>query len=112
MPPLGSGLAAALPFTLMHSGFLLLLWFVGVASVQFLPSAGLGLVVAACLLLALGLSRARVVRLLRRVRVLAVAIVVLFGWFTRARRCSLSGPVCHRRARASRWRWSMSDAWS
>jgi len=82
LPPLGPGLAAALPFTRMHSGFLLLLWFIAVASVQFLPSAVLGLVVATCLLLALGLSRARVVRLLRRVRVLAVAIVVLFGWFT------------------------------
>ena len=66
----------------MHSGFLLLLWFAGVASVQFLPPAALIGVVVAALLLALGFAQARVRRLLRRVRVLMLAIFVLFGWFT------------------------------
>lgn len=66
----------------MHSGLLLLLWFAGVASVQFLAPGALVWAVAACLLLALGFARARVLRLLRRVRVLVFAILLLFGWFT------------------------------
>lgn len=76
------GPAAATSLTIMHSGLLLLLWFAAVASVQFLAPAALALVLVASLLLALGLARTRVLRLLRRVRVLMLAIVVLFGWFT------------------------------
>lgn len=66
----------------MHSGLLLLLWFAGVASVQFFAPAVLAWALAASLLLALSLARARALRLLRRVRVLMFAIVLLFGWFT------------------------------
>lgn len=66
----------------MHSGLILLLWFAGVASVQFLAPALLAWVAAACLLCALWLARTRALRLLRRVRVLMLAILVLFGWFT------------------------------
>ncbi len=71
-----------MPLTRMHSGFLLLLWFAGVASVQFLAPAALASADMACLLLALGFARTRVLRLLRRVRVLMLAILILFGWFT------------------------------
>ncbi|MCV2218059.1 energy-coupling factor transporter transmembrane protein EcfT [Thauera sp. Sel9] len=66
----------------MHSGLLLSLWFAGVASVQFLAPGVLAWVVAASLALALGFARDRALRLLRRVRVLMFAIVLLFGWFT------------------------------
>lgn len=66
----------------MHSGFLLLLWFAGVASVQFLAPVALLWAVIACFLLALVCARSRVLRLLRRVRVLMLAILILFGWFT------------------------------
>ena len=66
----------------MHSGFLLLLWFAGVASVQFLAPVALACAVIACLLLALVCARSRVLRLLLRVRVLVLAILILFGWFT------------------------------
>ena len=66
----------------MHSGFLLLLWFAGVASVEFLAPVALACAVIACLLLALVCARSRVLRLLRRVRVLMLAILILFGWFT------------------------------
>ena len=82
MPPQGLDLAAATPLTLMHSGFLLLLWFAGVASVQFLAPVALASAVIACFLLALVCARSRVLRLLRRVRVLLLAILILFGWFT------------------------------
>lgn len=82
MPPQGPGSAAATPSTPMHSGFLLLLWFAGVASVQFLAPVALACAVIACLLLALVCARSRVLRLLRRVRVLMLAILILFGWFT------------------------------
>ena len=66
----------------MHSGFLLLLWFAGVASVQFLAPVALACAVIASLLLALVRARSRVLRLLLRVRVLVLAILILFGWFT------------------------------
>ena len=70
------------PVTDMHSGLILSLWFIGVASVQFLAPAALAWVTAAMLLFALGFARQRSLRLLRRVRVLMFAIVLLFGWFT------------------------------
>ena len=59
-----------------------MLWFAGVASVQFLAPVALACAVIACLLLALVCARSRVLRLLRRVRVLMLAILILFGWFT------------------------------
>lgn len=58
------------------------MWFAGVASVQFLGPVALAWVVVASLALALGFARDRALRLLRRVRVLMFAIVLLFGWFT------------------------------
>ena len=82
MPPQGLDLVAATLLTRMHSGFLLLLWFAGVASVQFLAPVALACAVIAGLLLALARARSRVLRLLRRVRVLMLAILILFGWFT------------------------------
>ena len=60
----------------------MLLWFAAVASVQFLAPVVLVWAVIACLLLSFGLARTRTLRLLRRVRVLMLAILLLFGWFT------------------------------
>ncbi len=66
----------------MHSGFLLLLWLLGVALVQFLPGNALAGVALGCGLLAYFLAGSRVSRLLRRTRFLLLAIFVLFAWFT------------------------------
>lgn len=66
----------------MHSGFILFLWLVAVAGVHLLPAPLLALALAAVLALALLLAHARCLRLLRRVRVLMIAIAVLFAWFT------------------------------
>lgn len=66
----------------MHSGLILLLWLFAVAGVQVLPPA----LLAGALLVAAGvallLARTRTLRLLRRVRVLMLAIAILFAWFT------------------------------
>lgn len=66
----------------MHSGLILLLWLAAVASVQLLPISALGLAVLACACAALLWARVRAWRLVRRVRILLLAIVVLFAWFT------------------------------
>lgn len=66
----------------MHSGFILLLWLAAVATLQFLSPAALAAALAACAFAALALARARTWRLVRRVRVLLLAITVLFAWFT------------------------------
>lgn len=66
----------------MHSGLVLLLWLVGVAMVQALPPALSPAIGALVVVLALMLARARCLRLLRRVRFLLLAILVLFAWFT------------------------------
>lgn len=66
----------------MHSGLILLLWLAAVASIQLLPPAALAPTVLCCAGLAFVLAQARALRLLRRVRVLLLAIVVLFAWFT------------------------------
>lgn len=66
----------------MHSGLVLLLWLVGVAMVQRLPAA-LSPVMGACaLVLALVLAPRRCLNLLRRIRYLLLAVLVLFAWFT------------------------------
>lgn len=66
----------------MHSGLILFLWLFAVAGVQLLPPALLGGALLLVGSLALLLARTRTLRLLRRVRVLMLAIAVLFAWFT------------------------------
>lgn len=66
----------------MHSGLVLLLWLVGVAMVQRLPPSLSPAVAGLAALLALMLARERSLRLLRRIRFLLLAILVLFAWFT------------------------------
>ncbi|ATE59294.1 CbiQ family ECF transporter T component [Thauera sinica] len=66
----------------MHSGFLLLLWLIGVALVQFMPTGVLIGLAVACLAIAGMAAGGRLVRLLRRTRFLLLAIFVLFAWFT------------------------------
>lgn len=66
----------------MHSGLILLLWLAAVAALQLLPPAALAAALAACALAALALARTRTGRLVRRVRVLLLAIAILFAWFT------------------------------
>ena len=66
----------------MHSGLILILWLAAVASIQLLSPASLAVVVPCCLVAAGVFARARFLRLLRRVRVLLIAIAILFAWFT------------------------------
>lgn len=66
----------------MHSGTLILLWLAGVASIQFVsPGTLLGLTTALGVA-ATVYSGARSARLLRRVRFLLLAIIVVFSAFT------------------------------
>lgn len=76
----------------MHSGLVLLLWLAAVAAVQLLPSAALGVAVAACALAAAVFARARTWRLVRRIRVLLIAIAILFAWFTPGEAALLDWP--------------------
>ncbi|MBN8440846.1 MAG: hypothetical protein J0M28_03950 [Thauera sp.] len=66
----------------MHSGFLLLLWLTGLGTLQSLPAATLPWAAAAIAAAAMILARGRFLALLRRIRVLLAAILVLFGWLT------------------------------
>jgi energy-coupling factor transporter transmembrane protein EcfT len=66
----------------MHSGLILILWLAAVASIQLLSLPALAVAVPLCLLAALVFARVRLLRLLRRVRVLLIAIAILFAWFT------------------------------
>lgn len=66
----------------MHSGLILILWLAAVASIQLLSPAALAAVVPFCLVAAGAFAPARFLRLLRRVRVLLIAIAILFAWFT------------------------------
>lgn len=68
--------------TNLHSGLILILWLAAVASIQLLAPAALAVALPLCVLAARVLARARLLRLLRRVRVLLIAIVILFAWFT------------------------------
>lgn len=66
----------------MHAGLAIFLWLIGVALLQF---AARDLLIAALLvsgLVALFYARARCFRLLRRIRYLLLAIIVLFAGFT------------------------------
>ncbi len=76
----------------MHSGLVLLLWLAAVAAIQILPSLALGIALAVCMLAAVVLARARTWRLVRRIRVLLIAITVLFAWFTPGEAALLDWP--------------------
>lgn len=66
----------------MHTGSILILWVVGALCVQRAEGLALAGLVAASLILALVCARAQCVRLLMRIRILLLAIGVLFAWFT------------------------------
>lgn len=66
----------------MHSGLILFLWLALVAAMQLLNPAALAVALAGAALLGLGLARARSLRLVKRIRVLLLAIVLLFAGFT------------------------------
>lgn len=66
----------------MHAGLLIFLWLVGVATLQVLEVDWLLGAVSLCAVGALVYARERCVRLLRRIRFLLLAIVVLFAGFT------------------------------
>lgn len=66
----------------MHSGVVILAWMVGVVGLQFVPLVYLAGIVGGIGLVAAWRARERSFRLLRRIRVLIVAIAILFGGFT------------------------------
>ncbi|MBI1906636.1 MAG: hypothetical protein HYS20_10445 [Rhodocyclales bacterium] len=66
----------------MHSGALILLWLGGVILIQFVSPESLLLITLALALVATGYCATRSARLLRRIRYLLVAIVVVFAGFT------------------------------
>ncbi|MGL1832818.1 CbiQ family ECF transporter T component [Rhodocyclaceae bacterium SMB388] len=66
----------------MHAGLLIFLWLTGVATLQVLELDWLLGAVLLCAVGALAYARARCLRLLRRIRFLLLAIVVLFAGFT------------------------------
>jgi energy-coupling factor transporter transmembrane protein EcfT len=77
----------------MHSGLLILLWMAGLAFLQLLSLAALLSAVAGCTLAALALAPRRGWRLLKRVRFLLLAIVVLFGGFTPGEALFVNWPI-------------------
>lgn len=68
--------------TKMHAGFLILCWMFGVGALQFLQPVMLAAAVAGLTAVALAIARGRTLRLMRRIRILLLAIVVLFAGFT------------------------------
>ena len=66
----------------MHAGSILFLWVAAALFVQQAEGWGLAALTVASLVVAFGCARAQCVRLLARVRVLLLAILVLFAWFT------------------------------
>lgn len=66
----------------MHAALVLLLWLVAVVVIQALPGPALLVAVAASIGVAGVIARPRALRLMRRVRFLLLAIVVLFAGFT------------------------------
>lgn len=66
----------------MHGGLLIFLWLGAVALMQRLPPPLLGWLVVILGVIAFMFARERARRLVRRVRILLVAIVVLFAWFS------------------------------
>jgi energy-coupling factor transporter transmembrane protein EcfT len=67
---------------LMHSGVLIVLWLLGVAGLQFLGYAWLLTVVALCGVAVAVYAPQRGMRLIKRIRFLLLAIIVLFAGFT------------------------------
>lgn len=66
----------------MHSGLLLFLWFVAVAGLQFLNVVVLTVVLGLCAAVAFRFAPQRSRRLLKRIRFILLAIVILFAGFT------------------------------
>jgi energy-coupling factor transporter transmembrane protein EcfT len=66
----------------MHSGSILFLWVAAALLVQQAEGWSLAVLSAASLTVALVCARVQCVRLLARIRVLLLAILVLFAWFT------------------------------
>lgn len=66
----------------MHSGLLLFVWLLAVASLQFLDNALLALVLCASIVATALLAPRRGWRLFRRIRFILIAILVLFAGFT------------------------------
>ncbi|NMF88713.1 CbiQ family ECF transporter T component [Aromatoleum petrolei] len=66
----------------MHSGFLIALWMASVVVLQLLPPQVLGAALLLCALAGWWLAPLRSLKLLRRVRFLILAILVLFAGFT------------------------------
>lgn len=66
----------------MHSGLLVFLWLVAVASLQFLGPVALAVVLGTSIAVAAVFAPQRSWRLVRRVRFILLAIVILFAGFT------------------------------
>lgn len=66
----------------MHSGLLIVLWLIGVAALQVLDYETLLLAVGICAVAAFSYAPRRSWRLLKRIKFILIAIVVLFGGFT------------------------------
>ncbi|MCL2645296.1 MAG: energy-coupling factor transporter transmembrane protein EcfT [Betaproteobacteria bacterium] len=66
----------------MHTGSILFLWAAAALSVQQAENWSLAALATASLVVALVRARVQCVRLLARIRVLLLAILVLFAWFT------------------------------
>ena len=66
----------------MHSGILIVAWMAGVAVIQVLSPVWLLVALGGCALAAWQFAPARSARLMRRVRYLLIAILVLFAGFT------------------------------
>jgi len=66
----------------MHTGLMILLWLCGVAALQFADETVLFVAVTVCAVAACRYAPARSRQLLKRVRYLLLAIVVLFAFFT------------------------------
>ncbi len=66
----------------MHAGLLILLWLIGVAILQSLDGVALFVAVFCCAAAALYCAGAKCLRLLKRIRYLLAAIIVLFAFFT------------------------------
>ncbi|MCL1824949.1 MAG: energy-coupling factor transporter transmembrane protein EcfT [Betaproteobacteria bacterium] len=66
----------------MNAGSILFLWATAAVFMQQVEGWGLAALTVASLAVALGCTRTQCVRLLARIRVLLLAILVLFAWFT------------------------------
>lgn len=76
----------------MHGGLLILLWLGAVALMQRIPPHWLGWLILLLGVACVVCARERAIRLLRRIRVLLLAIVVLFAWFTPGTRVMVDFP--------------------